>query len=49
MFREKNVNAGFEIGKTGIIPVSVMTIQYRIGNTVPKECLDLRILGYIYV
>jgi hypothetical protein len=48
MFREKNVNTGFEIGKTGIIPVSVMTIQYRIGK-VPKECLDLRILGYIYV
>jgi hypothetical protein len=43
MFREKNVNlktgifrycnTGFEIGKTGIIPVSVLTIQYRIGNT----------------
>jgi hypothetical protein len=27
-------NTGFEIGKTGIIPVSVLTIQYRIiGNT----------------
>jgi hypothetical protein len=24
---------GFEIGKTGIIPVSVLTFQYRIGNT----------------
>jgi hypothetical protein len=33
MFREKNFNTGFEIGKTGIIPVSVLTIQYRIGNT----------------
>jgi hypothetical protein len=26
-------NTSFEIGKTGIIPVSVLTIQYRIGNT----------------
>jgi hypothetical protein len=24
---------GFEIGKTGIIPVSVLRFQYRIGNT----------------
>jgi hypothetical protein len=36
MFREKDSipeNIGFEIGKTGSIPVSVLTIQYRIGNT----------------
>jgi hypothetical protein len=25
---------GFEIGKTGIIPVSVLRFQYRIGNTI---------------
>jgi hypothetical protein len=29
-------NTSFEIGKTGIIPVSVLTIQYRIGNTSDK-------------
>jgi hypothetical protein len=28
MFHEKTVNTGFEIGKTGIIRVSVLTIQY---------------------
>jgi hypothetical protein len=33
MFCEKKLNRGFEIGKTGILPVSVLTIQYRIGNT----------------
>jgi hypothetical protein len=36
MFRKKTSipeYTGFEIGKTGIIPVSVLTFQYRIGNT----------------
>jgi hypothetical protein len=36
IFREKPSipeYTGFEIGKTGIIPVSVLTFQYRIGNT----------------
>jgi hypothetical protein len=30
----KPENTGFEIGKTGIIPVSVLTIQYRIGISI---------------
>jgi hypothetical protein len=41
VLREKNSipeNTGFEIGKTGIIPVSVLTIQYQIGNTSCCEC-----------
>jgi hypothetical protein len=36
IFREKASipeYTGFEIGKTGIIPFSVVTFQYRIGNT----------------
>jgi hypothetical protein len=40
MFREKKSipeNTGIEIEKTGIIPVSVLTIQYRIGNTIWEE------------
>jgi hypothetical protein len=42
MFCEKNVNmenTGFEIGKNGIIPVSVLTIQYRIWEKNTKYLL----------
>jgi hypothetical protein len=43
MFREKTSipeYTGFEIGKTGFISVSVLTIQYRIGNTTPDTNLE---------
>jgi hypothetical protein len=41
IFREKPSipeYTGFEIGKTGIIPVSVLRFQYRIGNTSGGSC-----------
>jgi hypothetical protein len=43
-FREKPSipeYTSFEIGKTGIIPVSVLTFQYRIGNTSTEGTLLL--------